>query len=229
MCGRVVWLWDPQTGMLIRRFDDEALDDPDVRHVMERNRYNVPPASHLPVIAGRGDRDKVEIARWGFPIPERPNGVFNTRIEKAFTSPMWGGLIAQHHCVFPVKGFYEWKRQGKVKTPFFIARADGEVMLLGGLIGRRTWKGESLLCGSIVTCAPNEAMAEVHDRMPIVLTEDEAREWLHPDRAGVERVRELASPREGVALEVREVGARVNATVNDEPSLMEPVATKKWF
>ncbi len=224
MCGRVVYVWDAETGRLVKKVDDRALDDPDRRHVLEKKRYNVPPASHLPVFAADGDKARVEIARWGFPIPQRPNGVFNTRIETAFESPLWRGLIGQFHCAFPVKGFYEWEHDG-AKRPHFIHRADGKTMLLGAVIGKRRVKDEEKLCASIVTCKPNSLVATLHDRMPVVLEEKDLDEWLHPEVAGHERILELASPA-GNVLAMHPVGSAVNSTKNDSPELPEPATQR---
>ncbi|MGQ0535987.1 MAG: SOS response-associated peptidase [Methanobacteriota archaeon] len=228
MCGRVVWVWDPETGELIRRYDDRAYDDPEIRRVLEKMRYNVPPASHLPVILGGREGAKVAVARWGFPIPDRPNGVFNTKIETARESPLWAGLIGRTHCVFPVKGFYEWRRSGRIQTPYFIHRKDGKPMLLAGLYGKRRLDGDEALSASVVTCPPNALVATLHDRMPVVLEEAEAGRWLHPETLGPGGVEGLADPA-GDVLAMHEVTTDVNSTENDEPRLIEPIRTKAWF
>jgi putative SOS response-associated peptidase YedK len=235
VCGRIVWVWDKVLARWVQHYDDAPSQD--VRHVLEKRRYNVPPASHLPVIlprdaasAARGpDRFEVTVARWGFPIPARPNGVFNTRIETAAESPLWRGMLGVTHCVFPATAFYEWKRvNGKRSTPYFIHRKDGAPLALAGLRGSRTVRGRQELCGSIVTCAPNAFMAELHDRMPVVLEADAVASWLRPERAGLEAVLDLAVPG-GDVLERHEVTRDVNSTANDEPRLVEPVAQRRLF
>jgi putative SOS response-associated peptidase YedK len=228
LCGRVVWVWDAKTGMLIAKYDDHALDDPEIRHVLEKMRYNVPPASHLPVIQGIDGATRVTIARWGFPIRERPNGVFNTRIDNALESPLWRDVIGQSHCIFPVRGFYEWKRTARVNVPHYIHRQDDEPMLLAGLIGKRTVGDEHKWCASIVTCPPNALVAQLHDRMPVVLEPEAADEWLHPERIGVEGAMKLAAPA-GDVLAMHEVTPDVNDTDNDAPHLREPVKRQRWF
>ncbi len=219
MCGRIVYVWDPLTKQLVQKLVDDVDFPEGVQHVLQKQRYNVPPASHLPVIARDGDHTTVTVARWGFPIAKRPNGVFNTRIETAFESPMWRGLIGSRNCLFPVKGFYEWS-QDKRHAPHFVSRADGQPMLLGGIMGERTWDGESLRCASIVTCGPNELLQNVHDRMPVIIEESDAKTWLH---GGAEATLELAGPA-GDVLQMHEVGAVVGNAANDGPELIEPKA-----
>ncbi|MBI4393490.1 MAG: SOS response-associated peptidase [Euryarchaeota archaeon] len=223
-----MWVWDAATGELVRMYDERVMDDPEVRHVLEKNRYNVPPASHLPVILGIGESSKVDVARWGFPIPKRPNGVFNTKIETAKDSPLWRGLIGESHCLFLVKGFYEWKNEGKRKVPHFIHRRDRRPMLLAGVFAKGRGGAESKWLASIVTCAPTRQMAEIHDRMPVVIEEVDAADWLHPRSSGMGRVLELAAPG-GDVLDSHAVGAAANDTGNDTPALIEPVRHTKLF
>lgn len=225
MCGRVAYIWDPVTGKLVQKVDDRSLDDPDRSRVLKKKRYNVPPASHLPVFGLKDGGTRVEIARWGFPIPARRNGVFNTRIETAAESPMWRGMLGKSHCVFPVKGFYEWEHDG-AKRPHYIHRKDDDNLLLAGLLGRRTVGGESKLCASIVTCKPNELVGRLHDRMPVVLEERDLDAWLNPQDSGMERVMDLAKPAADGVLTMHAVGAAVNSTKNDAPELMQPTSQK---
>lgn len=219
MCGRIVWIWDAVTGQLLRKIVDDPEMDPQVNHVLHKLRYNVPPASHLPVIDGRST-PKMTVARWGFPIPKRPNGVFNTRIETALESPMWRGLLGQSHCLWPVAGFYEWRRDGKRRTPFYVHRSDGQPMLIAGVIQDRTWNGGVKLFGSMLTCAPNGLMASVHDRMPVVIETDAAHAWLSAD---IDAALDLAVPTAESTLSMHPVGPDVGDTKNDRPELMEPI------
>ncbi len=215
MCGRVVYVWDAKTGKLVRTLVDNPDDDPDTADLLHKPRFNVPPSSRLPVIAGGPGVDRrIEIARWGFPIPQRPNGVFNTRIETAAESPLWRGLIGSSHCLFFVKGFYEWSQQPQGRgAPYFVYRSDGQPMLLAGLLGRRD---QSL--ASIVTCAPNEDMEQLHDRMPVVIEPQHATDWLDGEHPF-----DLATPAAAGTLAMHRVGAAVGDTKNDNAGLMEPV------
>ena len=222
MAGRLVYVWDAKTGALVSKHDDGAMDDPKVRHVLEKRRYNVPPASHLPILFGEPEGAKVCIARWGFPIPQRPNGVFNTRIETAGESPMWRGLLGKSHGAFFVQGYYEWNDKGR-REPYFVHRADGEPMLLAAVVGMRAIAGERRQCASIVTCEPSEEMGRIHSRMPVVLESPEALDWLNPQAAGLPRCIEIAGPADAGILAMHEVGPGVNSTKNDRPDLPEPV------
>ncbi len=218
MCGRIVWVWDAKTQQLVQRLDDGRLDK-DVRHVMEKNRYNVPPTSHLPVAVKDDAETHFRVARWGFPLGQKP--AFNARIESAYESPMWKGLIEKHHCVLPVRGFYEWRRPER--TPHFVERPDKEVMLLAGLVGERDVDGRDGVrrerCFAIVTTGPSKSMALLHDRMPVILDEEDVEDWLLG-----RHTLDLAVPSE---VSFYEVGKKVGNTQFDDPCLMDPVASQK--
>jgi len=222
VAGRIVYIWDPKTQALLRRLSDvpfDALDERD-RHVLEKDRYNCPPASHLPVVARRDGRNELVVARWGFPIPQRPSGVFNARIENVASSGLWRGMWGAGHCAFVVRGFYEWRRDDR--TPFFLHRTDGQPMVLGGLVGERTVQGETKLCFSLVTCPPNGTVARVHDRMPVVLEPDDARAWIDAEATGEAALAGLAVPAAEGVLSMHPVGPDVGSIHNDRPDLMEP-------
>jgi putative SOS response-associated peptidase YedK len=98
-------------------------------------------------------------------------------------------------CLVITDGYYEWKvldPKGKKKQPYAIAMADDREMVMAGLW--ETWKsptsGEEILTCTIMTCAPNESMAQIHDRMPVILDEADWPKWL-----GEERPRRTSSTR----------------------------------
>ena len=213
------YTWDPKTQAMLSRISDVPFDDLDerTRHVLDKFRYNCPPASHLPVVTQVDGQAQVVVARWGFPMPKRWNGVFNTRVENV-DSPLWRSMWGASHGVFVVRGFYEW--QGPKKVPQFLHRADGEPMALAALVGERQVQGEAKTCFSILTCPPNQVVAPVHDRMPIILEPDAARAWLAAD---ADRAAELAVPCPDDVLTLHQVGPDVGSAKNDRPDLMEPI------
>lgn len=133
---------------------------------------------------------------WGFETEGRTQVVFNTRIETAEERPLWKDSIEQRRCIIPVRAFYETHRNEKgvdlrtgrvVKQAYRFASAD-DLLLFAGI-----WKGDRF---SIVTTPPNESVAAVHDRMPLILSAVNAREWLLGDWRGVARANGLALSRQ---------------------------------
>lgn len=221
MCGRIVLVWDAHARRFVRKYADPLLASIEARRLMEKDSYNVPPTTKIPVLHGGAESTELATATWGIPSPQRPGGVFNTRIETAAQSPMWRSLLGRNHAVVIAKGFYEWRGAGAVKVPHFIHRKDGEPLALAALAATQKGPQGPQLCVSIVTCAPNPLVARLHDRMPVILEEGGVEDWLHPERTGLERIRDLAVPA-GDVLSMHAVGSGVNSTKNDAPNLIEP-------
>jgi putative SOS response-associated peptidase YedK len=122
----------------------------------------------------------------------------------------------------PASGFYEWRRQGKgTKQPFLIRRKDGQPMGFAGLW--ETWTdrttGEVVTTCVIVTCSPNELLAELHDRMPVVLDPKDYDAWLD---SGDVRGAALLRPCPAEWLEAVPVSTRVNSPAYGDEALVEP-------
>lgn len=218
MCGRIVWRFDPVLQQLIKDWlEDAAAYDAAIQAPqVAQSRYNITPGSRVPVATVHAGEHRLEPAKWAFPLDGRY--IFSTRIETAFGSAMWRGLIGRHHCALPVTGFYEWAPS---KQPFFVQRRDGRPMLLAGVTGMRQHRGEATLCASVVTCAPNATMARLHDRMPVILEQDRLEDWLRPEHLGHDGILDLAVPA-GDVLDVHPVSTRVNDGANEGPELLTP-------
>jgi putative SOS response-associated peptidase YedK len=144
--------------------------------------------------------------------------MINARAETVAEKP----AFRARRCVVPASGFYEWRRRGKgPKQPYLIRRRDGQPMGFAGLW--ETWTdpatGEIVTTCTIVTCAPNELMAELHDRMPVVLDPADYGAWLDPaDPRGADLLR----PCPAEWLEAVPVSTRVNSPANDYESVIQP-------
>src|SRR5579871_943773 len=131
-------------------------------------RYNVAPTDPVVVVTATG----AGLLRWG--IDGRRGGLFNLRAETAVERPYYHGLLLRHRALVPVSHFYEWRRMGSARVPFAVARAGGGLLSLAGLVGH--WEGERAV--TILTTSPNAELAQLHDRMPVVLSDDDAATWV---------------------------------------------------
>jgi putative SOS response-associated peptidase YedK len=131
---------------------------------------------------------------WGF-VPswakERPKGapLINARAEGIETKPTFRKPLRFQRCIIPATGFYEWQTpaSGGKKIKYLFTRTDGDFLALAGLYD--TWKtpeGQDLRSCVIITTEPNELVAPVHNRMPVILTEDVEAAWLSPDETETE-------------------------------------------
>jgi putative SOS response-associated peptidase YedK len=223
MCGR--FAQQRPASELADRFAAEPLVDDPGPH------FNLAPTDDALVVVQRDDRRAVTAYRWGL-VPHWAksasvgNRAFNARAESVATGPMFRDAFRRRRCLVPVEAFYEWRREGKLRLPFAIRRADGDVLALAGLwSGWRDPETEELRrTFTIVTTAANEAIGELHDRMPVILPEDEWATWLDPANDDVGRLRALLEPRDDLPLELYEVSRRVNDARNEGPELLEPLA-----
>ena len=152
---------------------------------------------------------------------------FNGRSEEDFTTkPAFRDAWKRgQRCLVVTDGFYEWKKLAvKDKQPYAIAVTDG-MMVMAGLWSR--WKdpksgGEVLSC-TILTCAPNDLMAELHDRMPVILLERDWPKWLGEEAATDDELLALLKPCPDDALRIWPVGEAVGNVKNTGPQLAVPV------
>jgi putative SOS response-associated peptidase YedK len=181
--------------------------------------------------------------------PKVGDRMINARAESLADKPAYERAFRRHRCLVPAEGFYEWQRRGSRKQPMFIHRRDGEPMAFAGLWAawrdrdeggladsRRTAgagdgdnqksadpDGEWLRSCVIVTTNANDALAPLHDRMPVVLEERDWDRWLDPDSGDVDALTQLLRPASDDLLVAYPVGTAVNSADNDGPELVERV------
>jgi putative SOS response-associated peptidase YedK len=223
MCGRYT-LTNPDPMRLKARFDileSAALADPP--------RYNIAPTD--PVLAVRqgedGTRDLGRL-RWGL-VPgrwaEKASGrpLINARAETLETQPAFRDAFRERRCLIPADGFYEWLTDDRGKRPVWLSRPDAELFAFAGIWAQLPIKGsdKNLHSCSIITCAPNDLVRPIHDRMPVILAPDAEAAWLDPS-LGTGELRELLVPAPKDALVTREVADLVNNVREDGPALIAP-------
>ena len=145
--------------------------------------YNVAPTQKI-LVARELDGKREGVAmRWGF-IPswakDKKMAQINARADTAAEKPMFRSAFKKRRCLILADGYYEWKTNGKQKQPFFFRLKDEAPFIFAGLW--ETWQDEE---GSIETCAilttdANNLTKEVHNRMPVILTGDDALAWIEP-------------------------------------------------
>jgi putative SOS response-associated peptidase YedK len=202
-----------------------------VRNPFERV-YNAAPTMALPVLRDGDDAREALTMRWGlipswWSQPQPPTSTINARSEEAAAKPMWRSALRQARCLVPALGWYEWQVTASGKQPHFIypPGAPGEVGLcFAGLwAARRDEAGPEQLSFAILTRAASPAVAEVHNRMPVVLAPQAFDDWLGPWKGDA-----AAHLAEHVAAAVGEfqhhpVSRYVNTPRNQGPACIEVV------
>jgi putative SOS response-associated peptidase YedK len=221
MCGRFVQYSDPE--VYAARFELDAVCE-------AMPRYNVAPTQ--PVLAIRqSDQGKRELVplRWGLvPFwskgPDSRYSMINARAETVKSKPAYREAFKRRRCLIPAEGFYEWKAGQGGKTPFLIHRADTEPFAMAGLWERwRGEDGESLESCTIVVTDANSLVHTIHDRMPVIVDEEDYGAWLDPTNDDAASLLAMLRPSDPAPLAMHEVSRRVNNPKNDGPELLETV------
>lgn len=215
MCGRYTLYHDEE--------DLTALFELDVFPRVER--YNIAPTQVVPVVREppSGNREVLE-ARWGLvprwvadPATFKAT-LFNARAETVAEKPSFRDAVRRTRCAVPASGFYEWKAVGGGKVPFYVHRLDGAPMILAGLYALRD---DGSASATILTTRPNALMADLHQRMPVVLGRDDLGRWLDPDVRDAGAVADLLAPCPSEWLGYYPVGRAVGNPRVDDPSLIQ--------
>jgi putative SOS response-associated peptidase YedK len=197
--------------------------------------WNVSPTQEVPVVREREGERELALVRWGAVAPSSPTfggkPIFNARIETVASNGLFKGPFASHRCIVPANGYYEWQLQEHGKRPFYISEP-GVDLAMAGVI--RPWADRSKpkddpaywrLSMAIITRDAHVAPGEVHDRMPVCLTEDSYDDWLG-DRLDPDHLLDLLDHTSLLVahqLDFREVSTDVNSSRNDGPQLIEAI------
>ena len=183
--------------------------------------YNVCPADPADVVVERDGKRELEVMRWGIvpywwnkPLKELRLATFNARVETVTTKPFFREPFQHRHCLMPVSGYFEWQDTPQGKQPWYFTARDGSpVLTVAGIWDR--WKnketGERITSCAMIITEPNAFVAEVHDRMPVLLMPQRFDHWL----SGTMAVDEL-KPAPNDYLRRWPVSARVNSSKADK-------------
>jgi putative SOS response-associated peptidase YedK len=226
MCGRYVSATPPdQIAAYFGAEAPEALLDPS---------YNVAPTNDVYAVLSDGSTRHVDAFHWGLvPLwakdPKIGSKMINARSETLAEKNAYKSAFKRRRCLIPADGFYEWKKDPDAppkakKQPYFIHRPDGEPYAFAGLW--EVWKGpnkdqEPMRSCTIITTSPNEPMAEIHDRMPVILPPSAWDTWLDRDVDDLELLGKLLVPSAPQIITMHPVSIEVNNVRNDGEQLIE--------
>jgi putative SOS response-associated peptidase YedK len=205
--------------------------------------HNVAPTKDVHVVRWKKERDaegrptggghrELRVVRWGL-VPSWAkdlsvgNRLLNARVESLTEKPAFRKAAQSRRCLVPADGWFEWAKRldSPGKQPYFITPQDGSVLAMAGLW--EVWgRGEDrVYTCTVVTSPAVGALAEIHDRMPLVLPHDRWADWLDPAREDVAELTGPTPPEMVEALELRPVRTLVNNVANNGPELVARVET----
>ena len=224
MCGRFTYklTWEELVRLYRLTLDQPARNT--------QPRYNVCPTDPIDTIVERDGQRELVSMRWGLvprwwskTIKYVKMATFNARAETVETKLFFRDGFKRTRCLIPVSGYYEWQDTPGGKQPWYFTARDGSPALtVAGLWDE--WKnretGERLKSCTMIITEPNAFVAEVHDRMPVLLTEKQFEPWLSRE-AGIE----FLKPAPNDLLQRWPVSKRVNSSRadGDDATLIEQV------
>lgn len=191
-------------------------------------QYNIAPRDDVLAVMERDGARRVWPLRWGL-VPQWAKDIsmgsrlINARSETIAEKPSFRGAVKYRRCLLPADGFYEWTGEKGAKQPYFIHRADGDLMAMAG-IWETFEQGDAFLetC-SIVTTTANKEMELFHDRMPVILERRDWGRWLDRSLTEVKAVEGLMVPAREGTLRMHPVSKAVSNPRAEGEWLVEPV------
>ena len=231
MCGR--FALDATAAQLAELFALAELDD-------FPSRFNIAPTQPVLAILNGPARDIGSnlpqrialLVRWGL-IPgwtKDPRALpllFNARSETAAEKASFKAAFRHRRALIPATGFYEWRRDGggKRSQPFYVKPRRGGVIAFAGLVETYLEPGGSEIdTGAILTIRATGEIAQIHDRMPVVIREEDFARWLDCTTREPRDVADLLEPVEPDFFEAVPVSDKVNKVDNMGPEVQAPVA-----
>lgn len=186
-------------------------------------RYNIAPTQPVATVRQAGASRVLGMMRWGL-VPSWATDLsigaqlINGRSETVLEKPAFRESFRARRCLIPADGFYEWKKAGKVRQPFHFGMKDGSLFAFAGVWDR--WKspgGPWVESCAILTTAANEMLADVHDRMPVILPRRHYDLWLSSPPTEQARLAELLVPFDASLMKRYAVSSLLNKAQNESP------------
>ncbi len=223
MCGRYTYLPREFTDLRIRwNLDEIPLLTP---------RFNIAPSQDAPVIVQSGAKRSIELFRWGLvpswaKDPAIGNKMINARAETLARKSSFKELLERRRCLILADGFYEWRKEGRLRIPMRFNLESGQPFTFAGLWD--SWRradGTLLRTYTIITTEPNDVLGPFHDRMPAMLSDDDALKWLSTEGQEITFVLSLLKPYPAAKMAGYEVSSLVNDPRNDSRECIQPVSS----
>ena len=193
--------------------------------------YNIAPGQRSPIVI-QEDQRIVKLMRWGLvPSWSKDESIgykmINARSETLTEKPSYQGLISKHRCVVIADGYYEWKREGNRKIPYYIFSPENQLLPMAGLWSSWTNpEGNTVDTYTVITTEARTTIRTIHHRMPVILTMDVYPNWLDTKGVSVSEALSFLQPYDG-ALATHTVSTMVNSPKNNSPECIRPADNRE--
>ncbi len=209
MCGRFA-LIVPNLDFLAEMLEAEF--DPEFRDLYKPS-YNIGPQTINPILIEENGLRRIIPARWGW---EGFDGrsLINARSETASKKRTFSEAFQKRRCIIPASGFFEWRKEGKEKQPFWFFPSDNGIFFFAGLF-ENAMEGERKFL--ILTTEATRIVSRIHDRMPVIVSKNRIPDWF------LEPSAELLKPADERDIAYHEVSGKVNSVRNNDPECVAPL------
>ena len=220
MCGRFEIHSAPDIIAKIFGTDEGDIESPP--------HYNIAPSQDILIVINDGKR-KIIKSRWGF-VPSWSRDLntgyrmINARAETVAGSRAFKSAFEKQRCLVVADGFYEWRKEGTTKKPFYLRLKSHKPFGFAGLYNIWTSpEGERLYTSTIMTTAANELVLPIHDRMPVITPADKYAVWLDPATQDSSMLQEVLHPYPSGEMECFPVTPKVNSFKYNSPENIKPL------
>lgn len=223
MCGRYSLFADFR--IIEERFGEATFEEEEYEE-----SYNIAPSQMVLSVINDGKKNRLGYLKWGLVPPWAKDAkigfkMINARAETVHEKPSFREAFKKRRCLIVADSFYEWKRTEERKIPMRIKMKNNDLFAMAGLW--ESWKdakGDLVHTCTILTTEPNDLMSSIHDRMPVILKQEDEQKWLNPALNDVDALKQFLIPLEDGYLESYEVSDKVNSPKNNTPDLIEKVS-----
>ncbi len=192
-----------------------------------RPRYNIAPTQDYFVVSIKFENREVIPARWGLVNRDAKDAsmaarCINARAETVNTRSTFREAFLKRRCVVPADGFFEWTGPKIARRPIWFHRPDGKLILFAGLY--EAWTpapGEWQTTFTIITTGANSVVSAYHDRMPVILADRDADDWMDPRAPRPPALKKLLVPAADDLLLATPVSPKANNVNNDSPDILD--------
>ena len=169
MCGRY-YVGDETSGEI-----QKILEELDKKYSNTKIKTGeIFPSNDATILVASGWKIEPDIVKWGFPNFTNKGLIINARSETAFEKKMFREGLASRRCIIPASGFYEWNAN---KEKIYFTPQNEKIMYMAGIYN--IYQDEARFV--ILTTNANASISHVHDRMPLLLTENQIQQWIFDD------------------------------------------------
>ena len=219
-------------GRFVRKSTIEVIEEEfEVKQVSSglNPSYNIAPGDDIAVIINDGTNRLIQLS-WGLipswaKDPSIGNKMINARAETLNEKPSFRTAFKKHRCLIIADGFYEWRKEGKAKTPVYFHLKSKRPFGLAGLYDIWTSpEGKQISTCTIITTGPNELMKPIHNRMAVIIPKPQEALWLDPVIQDERLLLSLLKPYDSHEMDAYDVSRIVNSPRNNSPECIKPVS-----